>query len=111
MKALMSLIWKSPQSSRHSDIAGLGAGGACIPVSASKPREAAIARFSIAPSSALFLRRDIGGIVGEGQIAAGGQGVEGGGEVGAAPKAHQPLGTRRIVDALDDRRQRPAPLG
>src|SRR4051812_24118130 len=99
MKALMSLIWKSPQSSRHSDIAGRGAGGACMPVSTRKPREAAIVRFSIIPSSALFLRRDIGGIVGEGQIAPGGERRQHRGEGGAAAKAHQPLGARGMVDA------------
>jgi hypothetical protein len=49
MKALMSLIWKSPQSSRQSDISGgeTGRGGACIPISASAPAANATTRFSI----------------------------------------------------------------
>src|SRR4051794_19402490 len=110
MKALMSLIWKSPQSSRQSDIAGRGAGGACMPVSARKPSAATIPRFSIIRSSALFLRRDIGGIMGEGQIAPRRQRAEHRAEIGAGAKAEQPLGTRRIVDPVDEGRQRPAPL-
>src|SRR3954463_16337057 len=63
-KALKSVKFTSPQSSRH--ISSRGAGAACMPVSAAQPRTIANARFSMFPSSA-FLGRDIGGIVDEGQ--------------------------------------------
>ncbi len=102
-KALKSVKVNWPQSSRH--ISTCGRRGRRLHRRQRRPAERRRPEpVSASFLSSSFLGRDIGGIVGEGQLPAGAERIEDRGEIGSAAKAHQPLGP-----ATDRRRARSAP--